>query len=92
MCLFREKYQVYLIVADGKGDETVNNIQILDVGKFDGRLNRILKATQAVFEKAKLIDADLYHLHDPELIPIGLKLKKLGKKLFLMRMKICQIK
>jgi len=75
-----KKYQVYLIVADGKGDEIINNIQILDVGKFDGRLNRILKATQAVFEKAKLIDVDIYHLHDPELIPIGLKLKKLGKK------------
>ncbi len=22
----------------------------------------------------------IYHLHDPELIPIGLKLKKMGKK------------
>jgi hypothetical protein len=38
-----KKYQVSLIVADGKGDETVNDVQILDVGKFNGRLNRILK-------------------------------------------------
>ncbi|AYA70199.1 glycosyltransferase [Acinetobacter sp. WCHA55] len=75
-----KKYQVNLIVADGNGDEIINDIQIHDVGKFNGRLNRMLKATQAVFQKAKFIDADIYHLHDPELIPIGLKLKKLGKK------------
>lgn len=75
-----KKHQVSLIVADGMGDEIVNDVNILDVGKYQGRLNRMLKATQAVFEKAKSLDADIYHLHDPELIPIGLKLKKLGKK------------
>lgn len=75
-----KKYQVSLIVADGEGDEIRNGVNILDVGKFNGRINRILNATKAIFEKAKDLDAPLYHLHDPELIPIGLKLKKLGKK------------
>ena len=73
-------YDVYLVVADGKGYETKNNVHILDIGKFDGRKNRILNATKAVYKKAIELNADLYHLHDPELIPIGLKLKKLGKK------------
>lgn len=73
-------YDTYLIVADGKGDEIVNGVNILDVGKFSGRLNRMINAPNAVYQRAKTLDADLYHLHDPELIPIGLKLKKLGKK------------
>ena len=38
------------------------------------------KTVERVFAKAKAIDADLYHMHDPELMPIGRKLKKLGKK------------
>jgi glycosyltransferase involved in cell wall biosynthesis len=33
-----------------------------------------------VFQKGKELDADVYHFHDPELIPYGLKLKALGKK------------
>ena len=73
-------YAVSLIVADGKGDETRNDINILDVGASKGRRNRILNAPSRVFSKALELDADLYHLHDPELIPIGLKLKRLGKR------------
>jgi glycosyltransferase involved in cell wall biosynthesis len=32
-----------------------------------------------VFERALALDADIYQLHDPELIPVGLKLKRHGK-------------
>ena len=79
-CSLSKKYQVYLVVADGLGDELKSNVNIVDVGQFRGRKDRIINATKAVYNKAKIIDADIYHLHDPELIPIGLKLKKLGKK------------
>ena len=55
-------------------------MKIYDVGLFVNRFYRIMNAPKRVFEKAKRVDADIYHLHDPELIPIGLKLKRLGKK------------
>ncbi len=75
-----ENYKVSLIVADGLGDEEKNDVHIVDVGKLEGRVNRIVKTTKNVLAKAVELDSDIYHLHDPELIPIGLKLKKLGKK------------
>ena len=75
-----KKYKVSLIVADGLGDEQKDNINIFDVGKPISRKYRILNSTKHVFQKALELDSNVYHLHDPELIPIGLKLKKLGKK------------
>ena len=76
-----ENYKVSLVVADGKDDETKNGVNILDVGaKTGGRISRMTKTVKKVFQKAVELDSDIYHLHDPELIPIGLKLKKLGKK------------
>ncbi len=73
-------YDVSLVVADGKGDEIRDSVKIFDVGPSRGRLNRMFKTTRRVFSKARELDADVYHLHDPELIPIGLKLNKMGKK------------
>ncbi len=78
--LFDEGYEVFLIVADSKGDEVKDGISILDVGTSKNKFHRIFTLTQLVFEKAKTLNADIYHLHDPELIPVGLKLKQLGKK------------
>lgn len=84
MCSFlakNENYKVSLVVADGKSDESKNNVNIIDVGaKTGGRISRMTKTVQKVFQKAKELDSDIYHLHDPELIPVGLKLKKMGKK------------
>jgi glycosyltransferase involved in cell wall biosynthesis len=72
-------YSVSLVVADGKGNEEKNGVAIHDVGASKGRVDRIRTAPRRVFQKALELDADIYHLHDPELIPIGLKLKKRGK-------------
>lgn len=72
-------YAVFFVVADGQGDEIKEGVSIRDVGVSKGRLSRMLKTTKNVFNQAKHLDADVYHLHDPELIPVGLKLRKLGK-------------
>jgi glycosyltransferase involved in cell wall biosynthesis len=78
--LAADGYDVTLVVADGEGDEYREGVKIVDVGYLPGRLNRILKTAQRVFRKAVALDADLYHFHDPELIPAGVKLKRSGKK------------
>ena len=75
-----ENYKVSLIVADGLGDEVKDGVGFFDIGKLEGRVNRIFKTTKKVLEKAIELDSDIYHLHDPELMPVGLKLKKMGKQ------------
>lgn len=78
--LAKHGFEVYLVVADGKGDEEKENVHIYDVGKPNGRLDRMRNAPNRVLKKAIGLDASIYHFHDPELISIGLKLKKMGKK------------
>lgn len=74
-------YEVNLIVADGLGNETKNSVHIIDIGaKQGGRISRATKTTNDIYAKAVELDSDIYHLHDPELIRVGLKLKRLGKK------------
>jgi len=74
-------YKVHLIVADGLGDEVKNNVHIYDIGlRQSSRLKRARIDSRKAFEKAVKINCDLYHFHDPELIPISLKIKKIGKK------------
>ncbi len=73
-------YEVHLVVADGKGNEVKNGVAIHDAGASKGRLDRMRHAPGRVLAKALALNADIYHLHDPELIPIGLKLKKTGKR------------
>ena len=73
-------YEVVLVVADGRGDEVRDGVTITDVGRSTGRLDRMFKVTRRVLRKAMALDADIYHLHDPELLPVGLKLRRRGKK------------
>ncbi|WP_171490609.1 glycosyltransferase [Acinetobacter suaedae] len=73
-------YKLALLVADGLGNENKNNIDIIDIGKYSGRFNRLYKGAKDIYERALMLDASVYHIHDPELIPIGVKLEKSGKK------------
>jgi glycosyltransferase involved in cell wall biosynthesis len=73
-------YHVKLIVADGLGNEELNGIKIFDVGKPKNRLMRLLSSSNKVYKMALRFNGDIYHFHDPELIPFGLKLKKKGKR------------
>ena len=77
--LAKNNWEVHLVVADGKGDEKNNGVHLWDVGKGNSRFERFFKTTNAVYKKALEIDAEVYHFHDPELIPKGLKLKRRNK-------------
>ena len=72
--------EVYLLCADGNGNENKDNINIIDVGQINHRLLRTWFSVNKIYKKSVELNADIYHLHDPELIRIGLKLIKKGKK------------
>lgn len=78
--LANNSFIVSLVVADGKGYEQRNEVAIFDVGASKGRLDRMRNIPSRILKKAMQINAEIYHIHDPELIQIGLKLKKMGKK------------
>lgn len=77
--LARAGYDVILI-ASHNGDEVVEGIRLRAIERPSGRLSRMLKSTWAVWREAVRVNADLYHFHDPELIPVGLLLRLKGKR------------
>ena len=79
--LVRGGYDVTLLVNDDLEDEIIEYVNIISINKsFKNRIERIMNSSRIIFSKAKEIDADMYHLHDPELLFMVKKLKKLGKK------------
>src|SRR5579862_6548761 len=74
----RAGYHVTLIAGHDR-DETVDGVHLKAVPRRRGRLSRMVRTTTAILRQALREDADLYHFHDPELIPVGLLLRLKGK-------------
>lgn len=72
-------WQVGLVVADGMGDSGKDGVLIQDLGKSAGRVDRMWGATDRIYKAALSLNAQIYHVHDPELMPIGIRLKRRGK-------------
>ncbi len=73
------RFKIYLIAVNAK-EIYQDNVQIISAKcKFSNRTSRIVLAAYSVYKKGLEIDADIYHFHDPELLPYGLKLKRMGK-------------
>lgn len=72
-------YEVNLLVRNG-AEGVFNGVNIYSIAIKGGRLNRIFRSKNLFLIKALEINADIYHFHDPELLPLGLKLIKKGKK------------
>lgn len=76
-------YEVHFVVSDNIDKpslETNDGIIIHRVKKSNSRIARLFKVTNEVYKEAKRIDAEIYHLHDSELLRIGDKLLKRNKK------------
>ena len=71
---------VTLILADGKGNEVLGGVTIVDVGVLPGRINRMFRTTKLIYEAALKTNADIYQFHDPELLYAGLRLKNKNKR------------
>ncbi|NMB40787.1 MAG: glycosyltransferase family 4 protein [Firmicutes bacterium] len=72
-------YDVTLIVQHD-GDKEIEGIKIKEIKKPLNRKERMLKTSKQLYKRALECNANIYHFHDPELIPIGLRLKQKGKK------------
>lgn len=71
-------YETYL-VSCGESYEK-KGVHVVGIGARDpGRIRRMTKTAKRVYQAALALDCDIYHFHDPELLPYGLKLKKQGK-------------
>lgn len=72
----------YSVTIVGQGENSIyNKVNIFGVGNIpNSRFKRMTQFAKRVVQKAIEIDADIYHLHDPELLRYALKLKKIGKR------------
>ncbi len=77
--LKKEGYQVYLVVPHEK-DEERDGINIVSLKKADDKFYKVFRNIPEALSKCFEINSDIYHFHDPELIPIGLILKMKRKK------------
>jgi glycosyltransferase involved in cell wall biosynthesis len=68
-------YEVTL-VAPHERDEVVNGIKIMAIPKAKGRFQRMTLTTVQVYQQAIRQNADLYHLHDPELLLLAPRLQR----------------
>ena len=76
--LVRAGYDVTLI-AQYDGDTMVEGVRVRGLPKPRNRLSRIFGLTWRAFWLSLRERADVYHFHDPELLPIGVMLKLLTR-------------
>lgn len=77
--LSREGYEVYLVAT---GESYVEDgVNVIGVGKVpSSRFERLLMTARKAYKIALTLHCEIYHLHDPELLPFALLLKRRGKK------------
>jgi glycosyltransferase involved in cell wall biosynthesis len=77
--LVQAGYKVVLIAPHSQ-EEEIDGILICALPKPKNRLERVTRVMWQSYKTAIKEGADIYHFHDPELIPLGLLLKIRGKR------------
>ena len=81
VALAENGYETYLVVEDNGKDEILDGVHFIATNHVPhNRIERMTISSQKVLKKALEVNADIYHIHDPELMICGLKLKRKGKK------------
>lgn len=72
-------YDVTLIAVHAR-DECVRGVRILGLPTPPNRLQRMVATRAALLHRAREAKADVYHFHDPELLPTGMALAADGHR------------
>jgi len=72
-------YSVNLVIPHQR-DEVIQGINILSLPEYRKRRDKILKNIPRTLIKSLKLNAKIYQIYDPELIPVGLVLKLFRKK------------
>lgn len=75
-------FDVTLIAfGDEEFEDVKNRVKRISLNlPVKNRIERFVKRSKVIYNKLLEVNADIYQFHDPELLPIGLKLKRRGKK------------
>ena len=68
------------LIAPHERDERVGGVQIVGLPRPSGRAARWTRTVPACHRAAVATGAELFHLHDPELLPLGLLLRRGGAR------------
>lgn len=71
---------VVTIIGPHAEDVVTNDVRIKGIPAESRRLARATRSAWRIYVEALRQDGDIYHFHDPELIPVGLLLRAHGKK------------
>lgn len=74
--LAKAGFEVTLIIPeDGKEFHPQDGVEVFLLPRPINRRERLAKTRKRAYQEARALNADIYHFHDPELIPLGRKLK-----------------
>ena len=77
--LAKNGYEVFLVAPDAAAG-TRSGVTLVPMPHYRNRFKRMSLGCWHAFTAALSLRADLYHLHDPELLPWGQLLRLFGKK------------